>query len=129
MYIIADTCIWVNYLRGAKNFDLERFDKLLIEDMLMLTSPIVEELYMGAKLGHEIHYLNDIIKIIYNVNPILDDWIKTGKIWNHFRKQGISLPLNDIMLGIIAEKYNYTLWTEDNHFKTLKNQLNFNTIY
>jgi len=119
-YLIDSNAI-IDYLRGKNSFLVD-----LIQNQSVFVSVIViGELFYGAENAIQIKkHLSQINEFVSKIT-IVEVTIETSKIYGKIRanlkKQGTPIPENDIWIAAIALQNNYTLVTNDKHFKNVKN--------
>ena len=77
------------------------------------------ELLQGTRSENEETYvaqLLDGIPVIELTTPL---WMKTGRLSCSLRRKGITLPLTDIAIAVVAIEYNFSVFTIDSHFKDI----------
>jgi predicted nucleic acid-binding protein len=46
-------------------------------------------------------------------------WVSAAKLTSELKKQGITLPMSDIIIAAVALEHNLTIMTEDQHFQQI----------
>jgi hypothetical protein len=118
--IIADTCIWIEYFKRKSPVSNEL--KILLEKgRIIITGPIVFELFQGVKNKNDA----DVIKEVARSLPVLeinhDLWLLAGELFFDLRRKGITLPPSDVLLAAIAITNECSLFTLDRHFDHIQN--------
>ena len=112
--VTADTSIWIEYLRNNSNV-IEIMDNKLMDNSICIVGVVREIIRQNidAVEYQEIAY---------------EDWIKAGEISNDLRKNGITLPMADIVIAATAQMHGIQVLTFDNHFKQISNLTGLNLI-
>ena len=122
--ILADTTIWVEFLKGHQPY-LEQMGQLLEERQILAVEPVFGELLQGAKDDRERRVLTGYWENLPKM-PVRDAWIKAGDASsrNKWLDQGIGLI--DAVLIVCARECKAKIWTLD---KKLKGVLNKTEIF
>lgn len=117
--IIVDTSVWIEYFKGNTEY-IELIEAGLNDGSICITGPIVSELLQGVKFEKEYGMLSSCIDAIPFIGFEYTDWMKAGKLSFKLRKKGITIPLTDVLIAVIAERYNAKILTLDKHFKNIQ---------
>ncbi len=115
---LVDTSVWVEYFKSKDNI-VEFIDRGLDNKNVFVTGVILTEILQGIKNDKEkqlVKFCMDAIPY-YEVNK--EDWIKTGELSNALRREGITLPLADVLIASIAIKNQCKILTYDKHFSLI----------
>lgn len=116
--ILIDTSAWVDFFRGnSKNADI--LQQLIETEKACICGVIIYELMQGAKSTAEASRLSELLTSLpyFEMNPAL--WVKAGEISAELRAKGLSLPMSDIIIGVIALHNGLEVFTSDNHFASI----------
>ncbi len=116
--IIVDTSIWIEYLKNNQKYVPFIEDGLNLEKIL-ISGPIISELLHGVKGEKEYELLSESISAVPFAGCIHDDWIKTGETLYNLKKKGITVPLTDVLIAVIAIRHDASILTLDKHFKSI----------
>ena len=116
--IIVDTSIWIEYFKNNKKYVPFIEDSLNLENIL-ISGPIISELLHGVKSEKEYELLSESISAVPFAECVFDDWIKTGETLYNLKKKGITVPLTDILISVIAIRHDASILTLDKHFKSI----------
>ncbi|HZD02299.1 MAG TPA: PIN domain-containing protein [Actinomycetes bacterium] len=115
MTVLADTSVWVQYLRQGRAGTAARLDDLLTQGEVVVCGPVVAELVAGtapARRGELVALLNAL--------PWADlgraEWARVGEVAARLREQGITTALTDIEIAVAAVRSHAELWTHDSDF-------------
>lgn len=122
--IVADTSVWIEFLKGRYSV-AKQFETLLNQRQIVAVECIFGELLQGV-------YSSDEAAIICSYwlnlprNPENGIWIAAGEIsWQKkYHSKGVGLI--DLVILVFAEKFNYRVWTLD---KKLKGILPANLVF
>jgi len=115
---LIDTSIWIEYFRG-KSAHTEFIEAGLNDGSVYITGPIISELLQGVKSEKEFDMLASCVDAIPFLECETIDWMNTGKLSFNLRKKGITVPITDSLIAVIASRYKMRILTLDNHFKKI----------
>ena len=109
--IIADTSIWIEFLRG--NPDLAPLMRSLLEDgRILALEPVFGELLQGARGEEERRVLHEYWEALPKTSEN-GLWIQAGRISSESGWIGKGLGLIDAVLVVAARTLSARLWTLD----------------
>jgi len=116
--IIVDTSVWIEYFKNNQKYVPFIEDSLNLENIL-ISGPIISELLHGVKSEKEYKLLSESISAVPCAECVYDDWIKTGETLYNLKKKGITVPLTDALISVIAIRYDASILTLDKHFRSI----------
>jgi predicted nucleic acid-binding protein len=122
MSILVDTSIWIEYFRSGNNS--EKLDFLIDENIVVINDLILAELVPFLKVRNQskiIDLLHNIKKLRLSINwgQIIDFQVKCLK--NGLN--GIGIP--DLIIAQNAVQNSAEIYSHDNHFRLMKDILEF----
>lgn len=117
--VVIDTSVLISFFRGNSKF-ADILTTLLKNNKALVTGLIIAELLQGIKNPKEEQKILSVIDAIPVVELTTDLWIKAGQISSSLRRKGISLPLTDVAIAVIALEYNLSILTLDKHFEKIE---------
>jgi len=114
--IIADTSVWIDYLKGS-NYVKTDFEQLLHSRKLLAISAVFGELLLGAKNSREV---NIITGFWMNLPKMSEEalFINAGNLSRKHKLFAKGIGLNDCFILAAGIQGNFAIWTLD---KKLKN--------
>jgi tRNA(fMet)-specific endonuclease VapC len=116
---LIDTNIIIEVFNGNKNY-ADKIHKLAV---IYVPSIVLGELYTGinrvANKARHLKMLNDFLQLCTIVEVNGQTAINYGEIVAQLYKKGKPIPINDVWIAAIAIQYNFTLVTNDGHFKQI----------
>jgi predicted nucleic acid-binding protein len=113
--VLADTSVWVQYLRHGRAGKAARLDDLLAQGEVVVCGPVVAELVAGTPPDHRAGLI-----ALLNALPWADlgraEWARVGEAAARLREQGITTALTDIEIAVAAAGVHAELWTRDSDF-------------
>lgn len=119
MTVLADTSIWVDYLKRGKESKSARLDDLLTAGEVVVCGPVVAELLAGAKAADR-----TTLWLLLTALPWTDlgplQWQSVGETAARLRERGESVALTDIEIAVAAADSAARLWTRDADFERIR---------
>ena len=112
---LIDTTIWVLYFKGEKDVE-DRVKSLILQDKVVTTEIVILETLRGTRSQKEYNQLYDDFKALPLLQLNEAAWEESYKMGFKLRKAGISVPLADILIAVLATHYACTLLHRDKHF-------------
>ncbi|MCD6318232.1 PIN domain-containing protein [Candidatus Aerophobetes bacterium] len=117
--VIVDTSVWIQFFNSPQSKEKAELDKLLNSNQVVVAGVIVSELLQGSRSQKDYGDIEDKITVLPYVEVSKDTWIEVGKTSFKLRKQGVTLPLTDILIATLAKENNLEVYTLDPHFKKI----------
>lgn len=119
MTVLADTSIWVDYLRRGKGSKAARLDDLLAAGDVLVCGPVAAELLAGAKAADRTRLWLLLTGLPWaDLGPL--QWQNVGEAAARLRERGESMALTDIEIAVAAVDSTSRLWTRDADFKRIR---------
>lgn len=117
--ILIDTCAWIDFLRSKQGV-LGNYVATAIErDEALICGVVKTELLQGAKGNKEKQQLELLFSGIDCLDTVEADWLDTGLCLQNLRSKGITLPVTDALIAVIALRHAVPVLTIDKHFDYL----------
>ena len=117
--ILADTSVWIPFLRGSGVQFQERLVPLIMADRLATTPVIIMEILTGAKSEKEYDKLNKDMAALRCFDVSSKLWQSACKLGHTLRLKGISVPLTDTLIASVALENNALLLHNDRHYEMI----------
>ena len=118
--ILVDTSVWIDYFRKPESETGEKIIKHLKRGSISTCGVVVFEVLQGASDPAEYSFLEENLKGLQFLEADSGAFFEAGRISYDLRKQGITLPLSDILIASLALSNHQVLWTKDHHFRKIK---------
>lgn len=122
MTVLADTSVWVEYLRRGKGSKSARLDDLLVAGEVLVCGPVVAELLAGAKSADR-----GRLWLLLTGLPLADpgptQWQSVGETAARLRGRGETVALTDVEVAIATIDSSARLWTCDSDFERVRGVL------
>lgn len=119
MTVLADTSVWVEYLRRGRGSGAARLDDLLVAGEVVVCGPVVAELLAGAK-SPERARLWPLLTGLSWADLGAVQWQSVGEAAARLRERGETVALTDIEIAVAAVDSSSRLWTIDADFKRVR---------
>jgi len=93
--------------------------KLIETDRAAITGVVVAELLQGSKTDKERRTLEFVFASVAYLNTEEQDWRDAGLTMRELRQKGITLPLSDAIIAMVAKRHEATILSIDKHFQQL----------
>lgn len=110
--ILADTSVWVEYLRRGESGSAWELDELLARGEILICGPVVAELLAGVPPDLRSDYAVRLRALPW-ADLDRDGWLRAGVVRGDLRREGYTASLIDIAIAISAAHAGATLWTAD----------------
>jgi tRNA(fMet)-specific endonuclease VapC len=118
--ILVDTTIWIDFFRArSKNGD--RLEMLLMENAVWTCGLVLFELLQGIKSESQKINILGVLASLPHVEMTRKLWQSAAELSILVKKNGVNLPLSDILIAAIAIESDLSVFTLDNHFIQIPN--------
>ena len=117
--VIADTSVWIHFLRGSGVHFQERLVPLIRADRLATIPVITMEILVGAKSEKEYDQLSKDMAALRCFDVSAKQWLNASKLGYKLRHKGIGVPLTDTLIAAVALENNALLLHTDRHFEMI----------
>ncbi|MCK5725769.1 MAG: PIN domain-containing protein [Thiotrichaceae bacterium] len=117
--VLFDTCAWIDFLRYPEGILGDMIAEAIEMDKALLCGVVKAELLQGAKGKKENQQLNLLFSSIESLPCDEALWNEAGLLLQDLRRKGITLPLTDALIAVVARKHRVDIVTLDKHFQHL----------
>lgn len=117
--VLIDTCAWIDFLRSTQGALGDYVEQAIRTETAVLCSVTVAELLQGAKGNKEKQQLDYLLANIECLTVEENDWIKAGMLLQNLREKGVTVPLTDALIAVVAQRHKLPVCTVDKHFQHL----------
>ena len=121
--VLVDTCAWIDFFRNSTGALGNQLAELIKNDHAAITGVVVAELLQGARSEKEQKTLDFVFASIAYLNTEEKDWQDAGLTMQQLRQKGITLPLTDALIAMVAKRHQVKVLTIDQHFRHLPVEL------
>lgn len=116
--LLADTSIWVAFLRSGSAELTEELTGLLERGEIIICGPVLAELVAGARPPDRATLISTLGALPW-ADLGRQEWHAVGLAAAELRTAGDALPLTDIEIAVAAHTSEAVLWTADRGFERL----------
>lgn len=109
---LADTSVWVEYLRRGHRGWAAELDELLERGELLVCGPVVSELLAGVRGDHRGGFAVRLAALPW-AELGHDAWMRIGTVSGDLRRRGIVVGLADAAIAVAAAGAGALLWSAD----------------
>ena len=113
---LVDTSAWIQYLNLPDFPQGHAIRKWLERGHAHTTGLIVAELIQGARNERDLEAIDIIAETAVVLEPTTTTWMTAGRLSRDLRKKGLTIPLQDCLLAVLAVDHGLKLFTLDRHF-------------
>lgn len=128
MSVLADTSIWIGFLRDGRDSTADELDRLLRDHSVLLCGPIVAELLAGTR-GQDRAELWRVLGSLPWAEIDHTSWREAGELAHTLRSGGQSVPLIDLLIAVAAVRADAAVWTRDRDFERISEILPALSLY
>ena len=114
--VIADSNIWIHYLRNPQSEVGSTLQELLDADRVLMTDVVLAEVLQGARTEREFEILLSQLRALPYQEMSKDTWVSAGRIGLELRMADGLIPLTDLAIAALALEYDHEVCTLDGHF-------------
>ena len=123
--ILVDTNIFIDFWNNPS----EEITKIFAEEEIVICGIVRAELLHGAVSEKDFNNIVNLLNTFEELDMISSDWQLLGDYLYRLRKSGISVPISDAIIALIAIKNDVPVWTGDKHFSLIQKELQDLKIY
>jgi len=110
--IVADTSVWIEYLRSGERGWAWELDELLARGEIVMCGPVLAELVAGVPSGRRSDYAIRLRALPWS-GLDRDGWLRAGLVRADLRRTGFTASLIDVAIAVSAVQAAASLWTGD----------------
>ncbi len=127
--VIADTSVWIHFLRGSSLHFQQQLVPLIMADRLATIPVIIMEILVGAKSEKEYDKLSKDMAALRCFDVSAELWQRASKLGYKLRHKGISVPLTDTLIAAVALENNALLLHTDRHYEMIASISTLKHVY
>jgi predicted nucleic acid-binding protein len=113
--VLADTSVWVDYLRSGVRGPAAELDRLLAAGEVVVCGPVVAELVAGAATPRQEELWQLMASLPWaEIGRV--EWRRVGLVAAALRGAGQTVALTDIEIAVAAVGCGAQLWSRDSDF-------------
>jgi len=115
--ILADTSVWIEFLRRPDSPDGRALRGILLEDQVVMTGIVLAEILQGTRSREDLERLSDLLGALRFLDADRNTWEAAGRRSHELRRQGLPTPLSDLLIAEIALSNDSLVFSNDSHFE------------
>ncbi len=115
--VVADTSVWVSYLRDPNTDTGNAMDSLLRRREVLMVGVVLAEILQGARSTRQFDELEDRLTAMSYLDTGKDAWVGAAHLFRELRAKGAMIPITDLLIAATALQYNEPVYTLDEHFE------------
>ena len=115
--VIADSNIWINYLRRPHQTVGLELENLIDDERVLMVGVVLAEILQGSRGEAEYAALLPRLGVFPYREMSQATWAKVGEIAAHLRRLGQITPLTDLSIAALALEGNHEVFSLDQHFE------------
>ncbi len=117
--LLPDTCVWIDFLKNRQTALTQQLEQALLQEEVCTCGVVLYELMQGIKNPAEELQVLAAFDALVMLELTTKTWTAAARLSSSLRKQGITLPLSDILIAAVATENNLTIMTADMHFRQI----------
>ena len=122
MSVLADTSVWVDYLRDGRSGRAADLDGLLADGEVVMCGPVAAELIAGVAPDLSATLWRRFSGLTW-ADLDRSAWFRVGQVSSSLRRSGQRVALTDIQIAVAATQVDALLWTRDSDFDRVQEAL------
>jgi predicted nucleic acid-binding protein len=114
--VLADTSVWVEFLRDGRDGAAAALDELLAAGEVVVCGPVVAELLTGT-VRRQRAELWQLLSGLEWADLGRAEWRRVGEVAADLRTAGLSVALTDVEIAVAAVTSGARLWSRDADFE------------
>jgi predicted nucleic acid-binding protein len=122
---LVDTSVWLEVLPPGREASAlrDRIDGLLAADLVATVGMVRLELLGGARSEGEWRRLRELLSALHNLDVAEEHWDEAAEMGFQLRRQGITVPFTDLLIGAVAIRNRAVVLHRDRHFDLMAGHL------
>jgi predicted nucleic acid-binding protein len=116
--ILVDTSVWIEFFKQRSEIG-SILETLILDNSVWVCGVVLFELMQGVKSDREKSLIKETLSTLEYVEMTTSLWLKAADLSASLKKKGITVPLSDIFLAVIAIEHNLQIFTLDKHFERI----------
>jgi predicted nucleic acid-binding protein len=119
--ILLDSSVWICYLRPNGWEDLKTaVQQALVAEQVYTCWVVTAEILIGARDERGFTQLFNMLRVLREISLTGQVWEAAARMGYALRRQGITVPLPDLLIAQAAIDGDLVLWHVDEHYERLR---------
>ncbi len=121
MKILADTSIWIEFLKDRNYENSDRFYEAILQDTICICPQIVQEILQGCRDFSEFKQIDEKLSGLIHLQIDPYEAAKgAANLFFQLRKKGVTIrKSNDCLIAWYAMKFEVEVWHKDRDFSLI----------
>ncbi len=115
--VVADTSGWIPFFNEPGSAEKRALDALIDADRLVMVGVVLAELIQGCRTPKEAEATTSRLAGLQFIETTFSTWRRAGELSFGLRRQGVTLPLSDLVIAALVLEHRLEIYTRDPHFK------------
>lgn len=128
MNVLPDTSVWITFFREGEAGAAAELGQFLRSHTIFTCGPVVAELLVGTQPDKRA----DVWAAV-GEQPWAEldhgGWRRAGEVGHGLRRQGVTIPLTDVLIAVAALEVGAAVWSLDRDFERIRRVLPELTLY
>ena len=117
--IIADTSVWIPFFNRPASAEKRELDRLIDADEVAMVGIVFAELLQGCRSPRDREEIKDALSSLPHFETTRAVWIRVDDLSASLLRRGITLPLSDLVVAVVALENRCRVYSLDQHFKKI----------
>lgn len=127
--ILIDSSVWISYYRPKENLQLkDKVSESINNDIVATCGLIKIEVLQGTTNEKDFDIVKKDFDAFHQIEVGNNCFERAAKIAFNLKRNGITIPVIDLIIATIALENNLALWHLDNHFELIKKEIDLETL-
>lgn len=117
--VVVDTSVWIQFFNAPESPEKHEVVKLLRNSKVFLCGMELSEILQGTRGEEERNEIEETMSILPFLGSDISTWKKIGQTSSVLLRKGVTIPLTDLFIGVIAINNNCRVFTLDKHFEKI----------
>ena len=116
--ILADTSVWIEFFKPGSRM-ANSLETLIMDNSVWICGIVLFELIQGVRSEDERSKILSTMSNLKYIEMTKPLWQKAGELASSLKKNGLNLPVSDILIATSAIEYRLSILTLDKHFEQI----------
>jgi len=117
--VVVDTAVWVDFFRGRNEPVRAVLRELIRGRQAVLTGIVLAEVLQGIRTQQEADSVRSEFAALHYYEAARDTWSRAGSLSGELRRKGLTIPLTDLIISVLAMEHDAEVFTTDPHFEKI----------
>ena len=117
--VVVDTAVWVDFFCGRNEPVRAVLRELIRGRQAVLTGIVLAEVLQGIRTQQEADSVRSEFASLHYYEAARDTWSRAGSLSGELRQKGLTIPLTDLIISVLAMEHDAEVFTTDPHFEKI----------